>query len=63
MLSKSDEKREKVEKFFSFWSELINKIDKEMPKPKVAPKNKMKMAAKKAGNAALMAELAQKIKK
>ena len=64
MISKQDEMREKTDKFFIFWTQLIDKIDKEIPKPKAAPKgDKLKTAAKKAGNAALMAELASKIKK
>jgi hypothetical protein len=64
MLTKMDEKREKSDKFFIFWSELLNKIEKEMPKLKPVPKNKMKTAVKKVGaNNALMAELNAKIKK
>lgn len=58
MLTKMDEKREKSDKFFAFWAELFTKIDKEMPKAKAPPKNKMKAAMKKSGaNNALMAEL------
>ena len=44
MLAKSDEKRIKSEKFFSYFTEFIDQVHKAMPKvekPKPAKKNKL----------------------
>lgn len=62
MLGKSDEMRTKSEKFFIFFTEFFNEIQKLMPKPEVKKKAKTAMgtAAKKAGAANMMAELMAK---
>ena len=61
MVPKSDEKREKSELFFTFFIEWITDVQKNMPKVEVKkPAKKGPAAVKKAGQAAMMAELMAK---
>ena len=61
MFGKNDEVRNKSDKFFAFFIEFFNEVQKNMPKPEVKKAKKaVGMAAKKAGAAAMMAELAAK---
>jgi hypothetical protein len=62
MIGKSDEMRQKSDKFFTFFTEFFNDIQKNMPKAekKKPAKAAMTSGAKKAGAAAMMAELAAK---
>jgi hypothetical protein len=67
LIGKEDELRKKSDKFFTFWTELINDISKNIPKPQKAKKPKTGTAAgnamKKATQNALLAELQAKMKK
>jgi hypothetical protein len=61
MLGKSDEMRTKSDKFFIFFTDFFNEVQKNMPKPEVKKKTAkvaIGNAIKKAGAAAMMAELA-----
>ena len=63
MLGKSDECRTKSDKFFVFFTDFFNEVQKNMPKPEVkkkAGKAALANATKKAGQAAMMAELIAK---
>ena len=61
MIGKSDEIRQKSDKFFKFFIEFIDSVQKNMPKPeKKKPVQKLQAAAKKAGMASMMAELQAK---
>ena len=60
MLGKNDDLRKKSDKFFKFFCEFFDDIAKNMPKEEKKSKSKMAGAAKKAGHAAMMAELMAK---
>ena len=64
MIGKNDEMRQKSEKFFRFFTDFFDEVNKYLPKIEKKPaKSKAKAAANKAGHAAMMAELAAKMKK
>jgi preprotein translocase subunit SecE len=60
MLGKNDDLRKKSDKFFKFFTEFFDDIQKCLPKEEKKSKAKAGAAAKRAGHAAMMAELMAK---
>ena len=64
MFGKNEDVRKKTDLFFKFFTDFINDVEKSLPKEEKKPTKKAKAGNdKKANHAAMMAELAMKMKK